>query len=275
MKKSFLTSGEFAALCRTTKATLFHYDQKGLLKPRHVSANGYRRYDVRQFFDFDTISIFKETGSSLEEIRQYRQSRDEQSLLKLLEAKLEILEQEQALLARRKIVLHDLSDSLREALNRRHDEVLLEEMAEERLEIIPTGGDSIDAVENYAAYFADYIDFYYMTDEVPRRPFGYILDRSYLSEGSYMETFNFKRASEKTPPGALHVKESGLYAAITHRGTHESHMQCLDILSEYIRKQRLEVCSDCYCYDLAGYAMFGSEESYIAGYCVRVNEKGA
>lgn len=122
MKKSFLTSGEFAALCRTTKATLFHYDQKGLLKPRHVSANGYRRYDVRQFFDFDTISIFKETGSSLEEIRQYRQSRDEQSLLKLLEAKLEILEQEQALLARRKIVLHDLSDSLRDALNRRHDE---------------------------------------------------------------------------------------------------------------------------------------------------------
>ena len=60
--EKFLKTGEFARLCHTTKETLFHYDREGILKPRHVSGNGYRRYGLEQFFDFDMISLLKETG---------------------------------------------------------------------------------------------------------------------------------------------------------------------------------------------------------------------
>ena len=48
-QKKFLTSGEFARLCRTTKETLFHYDREGLLKPKLITGNGYRRYAGSRF----------------------------------------------------------------------------------------------------------------------------------------------------------------------------------------------------------------------------------
>ena len=59
--ETFLKTGEFARLCHTTKETLFHYDREGILRPRYVSENGYRRYGVEQYFDFDLITLLKET----------------------------------------------------------------------------------------------------------------------------------------------------------------------------------------------------------------------
>ena len=66
----FFTTGQFAALCGTTKETLFHYDRIGILKPACVGENGYRYYTAVQFYDFDLIRTMKYTGSSLEDIRK-------------------------------------------------------------------------------------------------------------------------------------------------------------------------------------------------------------
>ena len=51
-KKGWLTSGAFAALCGTTKETLRHYKDIGLLSPAHQGDNSYFYYDVEQFYDF-------------------------------------------------------------------------------------------------------------------------------------------------------------------------------------------------------------------------------
>ena len=71
MKKNLLTSGEFANLCGTQKGTLLFYEKEGLLKPKHVSENRYRRYGVEQYFEFDLLSMLKEVGSSLKEIKAH------------------------------------------------------------------------------------------------------------------------------------------------------------------------------------------------------------
>ena len=60
---TFLNVGEFARICHTTRETLLHYDRKGLLKPAYVAENGYRRYSMKQYFDFDLICLLKEGGS--------------------------------------------------------------------------------------------------------------------------------------------------------------------------------------------------------------------
>ena len=67
-EKSWLTSGAFAELCGTTKETLRHYKDMGLLLPAHRGDNNYSYYDVEQFYDFYAISIFRQTGTPLEEI---------------------------------------------------------------------------------------------------------------------------------------------------------------------------------------------------------------
>ena len=84
LKKGWLTSGAFAALCGTTKETLRHYKDVGLLLPAHQGDNGYFYYDVEQFYDFYAISIFRQTGTSLDEIRRCLRGQDTAKTLELL-----------------------------------------------------------------------------------------------------------------------------------------------------------------------------------------------
>lgn len=109
-EKGWLTSGAFAGLCCTTKETLRHYKDIGLLAPAHRGENGYFYYDVEQFYDFYAISIFRQTGTPLEEIRRCLREQDAARTLALLRAQRGRLEA-----ARRKLEHMDfvLSGALR------------------------------------------------------------------------------------------------------------------------------------------------------------------
>ncbi|WP_295736723.1 MerR family transcriptional regulator [uncultured Oscillibacter sp.] len=93
-EKGWLTSGAFAALCGATKETLRHYKNIGLLSPAHQGDNGYFYYDVEQFYDFYAISIFRRTGTPLEEIRRSLREQDASETLKRLREQKERLEAE-------------------------------------------------------------------------------------------------------------------------------------------------------------------------------------
>lgn len=69
--KPLFTTGEFAKLCNVRKDTLFYYDEIGLLKPEIIQDNGYRYYSANQLYLFDVISMLKECGTPLKEIRKY------------------------------------------------------------------------------------------------------------------------------------------------------------------------------------------------------------
>lgn len=94
----YFSSGEFAALCGTTKATLFHYDEIGILRPAHKSEGGYRYYTDKQLFDYDLISSLTQIGTPLAEIRALKEDWAPQKYLDLLDRKeREIEEKEQQL----------------------------------------------------------------------------------------------------------------------------------------------------------------------------------
>lgn len=67
----YLRSGQFAALCRTTKDTLRHYRAIGLIEPVLVSDNGYAYYSPLQLGDFMLVAVLQRAGSSLAGIRRY------------------------------------------------------------------------------------------------------------------------------------------------------------------------------------------------------------
>ena len=104
-QKGWLTSGSFAALCGTTKETLRHYKDIGLLSPAHQGDNGYFYYDVEQFYDFYAISIFRQTGTPLEEVRRCLQGQDAAQTLALLREQWGRLEAERQKLAHMDFVL--------------------------------------------------------------------------------------------------------------------------------------------------------------------------
>ena len=104
-KKRWLTSGAFAALCSTTKETLRHYKDVGLLLPAHQGDNGYFYCDVEQFYDFYAISIFRQTGTHLEEIRRCLRGQDTAKTLALLRKQRTRLEAERQKLEHMDFVL--------------------------------------------------------------------------------------------------------------------------------------------------------------------------
>ena len=269
-RKKFLTTGEFAKLCKTTKETLFHYDREDLLKPRHVSENGYRYYGMEQFFDFDMIAMLKETGSSLKEIRAHIHNTDSGDFLSLLEEKLLVVRKERAKLAERETMLRDMSGQTREALSLAYDSLWLEEQREEHLEIVATEGTEHDSVSDFVERFVAYIDFYDKQERTPRTPFGVILDWADIETGQYFERYYFSRATRSTPRSMLHVKPAGNYALLAHKGMIETHMKAVEEFSRGIASAGLTVTGNCYCYDMMSYALLASGNMYAAKYCVRV-----
>lgn len=97
MKK--FTISEFANLRGTTAETLRHYDRIGLLKPDLIDkSNGYRYYTIEQHEQLGTIMELRQLGLTLDDIKNYLDSRNiNKTKLVLTEALKKVEEQIQEL----------------------------------------------------------------------------------------------------------------------------------------------------------------------------------
>ena len=110
--KSWLTSGAFAAFCGTTKETLRHYKDLGLLLPAHRGENNYFYYDAGQFYDFYAIAIFRQTGTPLKEIRRCLQRQDTAEILVQLRLQQERVAEERQKLEKMDFILSNMVRNL-------------------------------------------------------------------------------------------------------------------------------------------------------------------
>ncbi|MFQ7174334.1 MAG: MerR family transcriptional regulator [Thomasclavelia ramosa] len=85
ISSKYFTTGEFAKLWGVKKQTLFHYDDIGIFQPAKRDSNGYRYYTYQQFEVFAVISVLKEMGMSLNEIKIYLDNRTPEGLIELFE----------------------------------------------------------------------------------------------------------------------------------------------------------------------------------------------
>lgn len=267
--EKFLKTGEFARLCHTTKETLFHYDREGILKPRHVSGNGYRRYGLEQFFDFDMISLLKETGSTLGEIRACREMRDPRAYLRLLRERAGILKKERARLARREAMLRRLIALTEETIGADFDRLLLEEKEAERIIAVPTDPEKIlsgaGSVECYSACLAHDLERGNSTDA----PLGMIIPAEHAGKGEFRPGFFFTRA-EAGDAGDVREIPAGRYAAFFHKGEVSSQAAAFGRMVRAVADSGLRMRGDAYGYDLMSHLLTGSGAVYVAKYIVRL-----
>lgn len=83
-----LSVGQFAKLCGTTRDTLRHYYETGLLMPRIDEANGYHYYSASQVSSFFFISTFRQTGYSIKEIHSIIYDSSKEKIRKLANIKM-------------------------------------------------------------------------------------------------------------------------------------------------------------------------------------------
>lgn len=266
----YLSTGQFAKLCGIKKDTLLFYDREGLLVPRHVSEKGYRRYDVGQFYEFDMIRMFKDTGSSLKEIRSFMQEPDPESLLEHLEKKKDLLRRERQRLAAREKLLGANMALAREALHATYGVLELVEMEEERLEVVAISHEEQATEESYISLFAELAGRFEEQGKPAPMPYGFLTEKKNIPLGDYLADYFFCGASRGTREENLCIRPAGCYARLYHRGNAASHADACQRMTDAISRNGWTVSGALFGYDLASYIVSSSTEEYVAKYCVGV-----
>lgn len=93
-KNDFLTTGQFAHICKVPKHVLFYYDEIGLFKPEYTANNGYRYYAHHQYYAFIVVNFLKDLGMPLKEIKHYLDNRSPQLLLETLAGREEVIDKQ-------------------------------------------------------------------------------------------------------------------------------------------------------------------------------------
>ena len=110
MPDDLLKAGEFAHLCGTTKETLRHYKDIGLLMPVAKAENGYQLYSPLQIGDYLLISSLQQAGCNLQEIKGYLSEPDSEALENVMEDRISaIVEQRRTLLMQKSLLENTLA----------------------------------------------------------------------------------------------------------------------------------------------------------------------
>ncbi len=151
------TSGQFATLCHTTKETLRHYDELGLLKPQNVGENGYHYYDSKQFLQFEMICFLKETGMPLREIAAFLRQKRQADTIAVLKDKARALHKEQERLAQQESFVQALLDIAHECETTPLDRLVLRTLEQRNWELSDTfdGLDTTEGMSLACAHFQE------------------------------------------------------------------------------------------------------------------------
>ena len=275
-QKGWLTSGAFAALCGTTKETLRHYKDIGLLPPAHQGENGYFYYDLAQFYDFYAISIFRQTGTPLEEVRRCLQGQDSAQTLALLREQRGRLEAERRKLAHMDFVLSS-------ALHNLEFGPVLDMVPQtawfETEHLLALPAEELEGLMTPAA----------SEDEMLIA----VLERCQALRGQYGVQTDFQlgaihQPGEKGGPGAIsHLytrirektdfpyymeKPAGHYLYLCCRGRWDI-SEGYAVLKSYILEHDLDIKGNFYACDLAGFILNGVEKNAVSMISVQLSEK--
>lgn len=269
MKKNFLKIGEFARICRTTKETLLHYDRKGLLKPKYIADNGYRLYGVEQYFDFDFISLLKEAGCTLEEIKRHRSVIDASSYLKFFKKRIVFLHEEHARLAHRISMLTRLASMAEKAATSSFDTLFFENRQSEKVLFYPVDPEKMINRELSVECYSNCLMHSLSQKNTVDLPLGIIIPQKYAVEKYFKPCFIFRKVLEKED-GDIREIQDGRYACMFHHGDIESHICSFASMMDKIKEMNLQILSDMYVYDQMSYVLPTTDITYTAEYIVRI-----
>lgn len=267
--EQYFSTSEFANICGVTKHTLFHYDEIGILKPEIVKENGYRFYSINQFSTFDIISILKEAGTSLKEIKGYIEHQDPGVFLDILIENNKKLETEQKKIKRMRNCLQNIIETTRHAMQADCGHPRIKECEEEYFIAIQLCGmdsekDKIEKIYDQYKYCVD-------TNQINGLPTGVIINKYNIEIGQYdtLEYF-FSIMNCKYNNEWLYIKPKGKYAIIDHKGSYENKAVSYNMLKKYIDDNNMSIVGNAYEYELLGYTAVGNPDKYVIEIAIQV-----
>ncbi len=101
-----LSVGQFAKLCGTTRDTLRHYYESGIIVPKVDPENGYHYYSASQITSFFFISTMRQAGCSIKEISDLIHNSSKNGIKQLANEKILDMQRELFLINKKISALH-------------------------------------------------------------------------------------------------------------------------------------------------------------------------
>ena len=220
-RQDLFTTGEFAALCGVSKHTLFHYDDVGVFSPAVKGENGYRFYSIAQLDVFYVVSVLKELGMPLSEIRAYLSRRSPAELVALLEREDGALSAKIARLKTMQALIRRKAQLTRQAMGMRPGAVTVEEQGERYLVITPVASFATDRA--VAVAVAEHTKYCQRHGIVSPYSVGALLDRRAASAGDLSGYTHCCTQVDRRPRGVeVFTLPAGRYLTVCHAGGYDS-----------------------------------------------------
>ena len=271
----YFTTSEFAHICGVTKHTLFHYDEIGILKPEFVGDNNYRYYTMKQFYTFDVISVLKEAGTPLKEIKAYIENQNPTSFVHILKEKKEKLDQEMAKIQRMQKLLDSTITMTKDAMKADYGIPSFEQCGKEYFLVLqlPQSNNDRETLNRIREHF-EYCDRQNFYCELP---FGCIITEKKLARKDYLiPDYYSNKIDEPFDENRLHIKPAGTYAILFHKGPYEELSLSYEKLREFIEDNQYRICGNAYEKDMLSYLAAENPQEYVIRISIQVGRgKGA
>lgn len=274
MKPSSLriSSADFARICGTTKRTLIHYENIGLFLPSQRDENGYRYYSEAQHNMFLTIAQLKETGMSLEEIRDYLNSRNPERFKALLMQQIAQVNARIDRLVQISDMLHTKLKLLDESERMPQGRVLYQEEPLEYLIVSdPINSEYHD--DKFSALYKHLLECNRL-GIYSGYPYGAIVPKESVIQRQYAYySYHFTKVATRLPLNNLFIKPAGFYATYYLKGDYRDVDYIYDEMLQSIEQNDYIVCGDSYREGLLEEMVEKQVEDYVIKISIQVKSK--
>ena len=268
--KSYYTAGELATIFGITKQALLYYDKRDILKPEFISDNNYRHYSMNQYMLLEIIIALRKLDVSIEEIKDYLNNRNPDSLEELLVKKQTTLEEQirtaEAATAkitsmRKKINHARLLHCGKITLEHRHKQTII-------VSDLASVVDDTERITIYARHNLELFDSPYFKEKAT----GWV-----VSSDGYFNHDNRKAMAYYTTVNSSYagsnatILAAGLYLSIHYKGIfHSSGHTLKEMFNDFLERNRLRVVSNIYCMPLIDHWLANKETEYITRISMQV-----
>ncbi|MCR5785362.1 MAG: MerR family transcriptional regulator [Eubacterium sp.] len=273
-KLKLFTTGEFAKLCDTTKDTLFHYDDIGLLKPETVAANGYRYYTLKQIYIFNLIRTLIDCDASLSEIKDYFSMTNPDEIKDFISQKKRILEDQITTLNQALGFLNQAdkaADYMNESENYFYDTPRIIDREEKYMIVTAASKDIRLSSKENAAVLHNHFSYCDNILKINKFPVGRIINKSTLFSGELFYSYVFSLTPVKYEDKRSVIKPAGRYVHIFHHGDYSTIGASYQKLLDFCIKNHLSITGNAYELEANNFIMKRNGQNQIIGIMIQID----
>jgi DNA-binding transcriptional MerR regulator/effector-binding domain-containing protein len=258
--------GEMARIHGISTQTLRYYDKIDVFKPSYIhEESGYRYYGIEQFAHLESILFLKGTGMPLKEIKRYFENRGLDSMLALLEKRVDFINDEIVRLKNKRTKIGLMLKTVNNYLDKDIMGKCRFQHMPERQMLFFTFGNGDIFVEHELGIKKLGMEIKSI-DELYVNPFGSVIDKSEIEKGNYSNFKGITMVFGHSVPDEIATipLPEGVYATMAFVGTYKDIESYFREMTNLINENGYKIAGDALVLIITDKAYSDYEYEYIS-----------